>query len=309
MISRLALSELSTIEEPLSLALGVFDGLHLGHRAVLAKAKERAQESGGLSGLLTFDPHPIQVLVPNRQPLRLLSSIAHKAAILDNLRLDVLVVVEFDRAMANQTANQFLAQLQQARGLYSLAAGSDWRFGKMRQGDSALLKGFGLENQVAVDTVDAVLDNGDRISSTRIRQALHDGNLAAAEEMLGRPYSVISPVEQGRRLGRTLGFPTANLVPSFQQLPPNGVWVVEARLAGQDWIYGVANLGTRPTVSEEEALTLEVHLLDWEGDLYGQDLEVRFRSFLRGEEKFANLEDLQRQISHDVAGARAYFEA
>ena len=307
MLQRLAFSDLSSVSQPLSLALGVFDGLHLGHQAVMAKAVARAKASGGMAGVLTFEPHPIQVLAPERAPRRLLASLSHKIHLLEDLGLDLLVVVEFDRAFAAQEPEVFLEMLGKAPDLHSLAMGGDWRFGKARRGDSALLQSFGEEHGVLIDSVEAVMMSGERISSTRIRQALRDGNLSAAEEMLGRPYSVMGTVLEGKKLGRTIGFPTANIVPRSEQLPPDGVWVVEARWE-QDWYPAVANLGRRPTIGAAEDRILEVHLFDWEGDLYGRELEVRFRSLLREEKKFDGLEALKQQIGKDAEAARQFLK-
>lgn len=305
MIQRLAFSDLPSIPEPLSLALGVFDGLHLGHQAVMARAVERARAADGLAGVVTFEPHPIQVLAPARAPRRLLASLGHKERLLSDLGLDLLIVVEFTPDFAALSAEDFLLMLQGAPGLLSLAMGRDWCFGKKRSGNVELLEKFGSENGIVIDAVEAVMIAGERISSTRIRQALRDGNLVAAEEMLGRPYSVMGQVSEGRRLGRELGFPTANIVPQSEQLPPDGVWAVEARWA-VDWYPAVANLGRRPTVGADEDRILEVHLLSWQGDLYGKELEVRFRHFLRGEQKFAGLEALKDQIGCDVEAARSF---
>lgn len=303
MLQRLAFSDLASIESPLSLALGVFDGIHLGHQTVMGKALAHTKETGGLAGVLTFEPHPIQVLAPQQAPRRLLASLNHKERLLEELGMDLLVVVDFDQEFAEQEPERFLEMLAQAPQLSSLAMGADWRFGKARRGDAALLQRFGKEREVTIDAVEAVMMRGERISSTRIRQALRDGNLSAAEEMLGRPYSVMGEVREGRKLGRELGWPTANLIPQAEQLPPEGVWAVEAKWE-KDWYPAVANLGRRPTVGAEEERALEVHLLDWTGDLYGQELEVRFRQKLRAEKKFAGLEELKKQIGRDVVEAR-----
>lgn len=306
MIRRLAFSDLSEIDSPLSLALGVFDGLHLGHQAVMAKAVARAQASGGLAGVLTFEPHPIQVLAPERAPRRLLASLTHKIRLLEELGMDLIVVVDFDREFAEQKPEVFLQQLSQAPQLHALAMGTDWRFGKDRQGTVERLQEFGEQEDVLVDAVEAVMIAGERISSTRIRQALRDGNLAAVEEMLGRPYSVMGTVREGKKLGRELGFPTANVVPTVEQLPPNGVWAVEARWE-DEWRPAVANLGHRPTLGNHGDRLLEVHILDWAGDLYGKEVEFRFKDLLREERKFEGLDALTAQIKQDVARARKEF--
>lgn len=307
MIRRLSFSEISQLSEPLSLALGVFDGIHLGHQELISKAVASAQRLGGLSGVVTFEPHPIAVLAPERAPRRLLASLEHKERIFAEFGIDLLIVVSFDKEFAALEPEAFLAQLASAPQLEFLTMGVDWRFGKGRQGDVEMLQTFGREFGISVEPVAPVMISGERISSTRIRQALRDGNLTAAEEMLGRPYSVMGEVVTGKKLGRELGFPTANLTPDCEQLPPNGVWFVDCRWAAGDWKWtaGVANLGLRPTVAKAgEGRSLEVHLLDWQGDLYGQELEVRFRKMLRTEQKFDGLEALTAQITRDVATAR-----
>jgi len=223
--------------------------------------------------------------------------------ILDELGVDLLIVVPFDREFAELEPEAFLAQLGKAPRLSYLTMGSDWRFGKGRRGDISLLQDFGRSEEIRVEPVDAVMMAGERISSTRIRQALRDGSLIAANEMLGRAYSVMGEVLKGKQLGRKIGFPTANLIPDNEQLPSEGVWAVDCRWEGGDWHPAVANLGRRPTVESDLERVLEVHLLDWEGELYGQTLEVRFRRFLRSEKKFDDLEALKAQIALDVETA------
>lgn len=312
MIRRLSFSEISQLSAPLSLALGVFDGIHLGHQELVARVVESAQRVGGLSGVVTFEPHPISVLAPERAPRRLLASLEHKERIFAEYGIDLLIVVSFSREFAALEPEDFVSQLASAPNLRFLTMGVDWRFGKGRRGDIEMLQRFGEERGVSVEPVEAVMMSGERISSTRIRQALRDGNLTAAEEMLGRPYSVMGEVVTGRKLGRELGFPTANLLPDCEQLPPNGVWQIDCRWAAGDWqwVPGVANLGFRPTVAEAgEGRSLEVHVLDWQGDLYGQEMEVRFRKMLRAEQKFDGLEALTAQITRDVQVARELAEA
>jgi len=183
----------------------------------------------------------------------------------------------------------------------TVAVGEDWRFGKGRRGDVAMLSRLAPELGFGLAALPPVMMEGERISSTRIRQAIRDGNLEAAARMLGRPYTVAGRVIEGRRLGRELGFPTANLVEGDEQFPPDGVWAVRAA-AGDRAFDGVANLGVRPTV-DGVAHSLEVHLFDFEGDLYGKVLEVEFVRHLRGEQKFASLDALKEQIARDAAQA------
>jgi riboflavin kinase/FMN adenylyltransferase len=289
---------------PLCLALGVFDGVHTGHQAVVRAAVKEASDCGGVAGVLTFDPHPIRVLAPGKAPRRLLASLDHKAAILGELGIDLMGVVKFDEEFAQMDAGAFVAALVAGSGdLRLLAVGEDWRFGHGRRGDVAMLRQAGVGAGFAVVAVPPVMMDGERVSSTRIRQAIRDGNLAAAARMLGRPYAVAGVVVAGRKLGRQLGFPTANLTVTDEQLPPEGVWVVEVRGVGPASVRGVANLGCRPTVDAGGARTLEVHLLGYAGELYGQWIEVVFVRFLREERKFGTLEALQEQIARDAQAA------
>lgn len=301
-----SLEELQSISEPLHLALGVFDGVHLGHQAVIGKAVKAAKESGGIAGVLTFEPHPIRVLAPHKAPRRILASIQHKEELLSALGIEVLVVIPFTAEFAQQEASDFLSEMVSASlNLKTLAMGEDWKFGRKRYGDVALLRRFGSEHGVDVKSAESIRLNGEVVSSTRIRQAIRDGNLSAVAAMLGREYSVLGTVIKGRQLGRTLGFPTANLRVHNEQLPPDGVWVVEVTLTDGSRYRAAGNLGMRPTVEGENGQRLlEVHLLDYTGDLYGDDLEVRFLSFVRGEQKFDSLDELQVQILEDVAFCR-----
>jgi riboflavin kinase/FMN adenylyltransferase len=299
------IADLASSGRPLHLALGVFDGVHVGHQAVIRAAVAAAGTGDGLAGVVTFEPHPIRVLAPAKAPRRLLASLDHKAAILADAGVGLLCVLHFDAALAQLEAAEFLAGLPAGAGqLQTIAVGEDWRFGRGRRGDVAALRAWGEGLGVRVIAVPPVIMDGERVSSTRIRQALRDGNLTAAAKMLGRPYAVVGTVLKGRKLGRTLGFPTANLAVGDEQLPPDGVWVVAVN-TGKQQVRGVANLGRRPTVDGGER-TLEVHLLDFAGDLYGQTIEVRFERFLREERRFASLEQLTQQIADDVEQARSW---
>ncbi|MGB0992785.1 MAG: bifunctional riboflavin kinase/FAD synthetase [Akkermansiaceae bacterium] len=296
------LEDLVAINQPLHLALGVFDGVHIGHLAVIGEAVAAAREHGGVAGVLTFDPHPIRILAPQVAPSRILASLNHKKELLSAVGVEVMVVVPFTQEFAKVSAIDFLTQVKNyCPHLQTMAMGADWKFGNKRSGDVALLEKFGKENSVRVRAVNPVMLDGERVSSTRIRQAIRDGNLTAAAGMLGRDYTVLGTVISGRQLGRTLGFPTANLRAHNEQLPPDGVWAVEVTLADGKKFRGAGNLGVRPTVEGEEAKRmLEVHLLGFEGDLYGQDVEVKFLHYVRGERKFDSLDALKRQIAEDV---------
>lgn len=294
------IAELKELAAPVHLALGVFDGVHLGHQAVIGQASAARRRDGGTCGVLTFDPYPMRVLFPEKAPRRLLASLDHKAEILEAQDVDFLLALPFDRERAAEEAEDFVRELA-AAGVKTLAVGDDWRFGKGRKGDVALLSRLAGELGFRLEALPPVMMDGERISSTRIRQAIRDGNLDAAARMLGRRYTVEGPVVEGRKLGRQLGFPTANVRIGEEQFPPDGVWAVRAR-EGVRRFDGVANLGMRPTVEGEDR-TLEVHLFDHDGDLYDRVLEVEFVKCLRGERRFESLEALKEQIARDAAEA------
>lgn len=301
MLRLTSFDELALTDGPLHLALGVFDGVHLGHRAVIARVVEAAKREGGRAGVVTFDPHPIRVLAPDKAPRALLATLDHKARLLAELGVEILLAIPFDAAFAQVEAEGFLDQLCRA-SVKTVAVGDDWRFGRARRGDVAMLRRFSESHGFTLQAVPPVMADGERISSTRIRQAICDGSVIAAAEMLGQPYSLEGPVVEGRKLARQLGFPTANVATGEVQLPPDGVWQVTASSDGVDF-HGVANLGMRPTV-DGTTRALEVHLFDFTGDLYGRILEVTFVSYLRGERKFESVEALRQQIESDVLTAR-----
>lgn len=295
------LEELAAQDGPLHLALGVFDGVHVGHRAVIARAVEAARMDGGKSFVVTFSPHPIRVIAPEKAPAALLATLDEKAAVVKALGVDGLLVIHFDMDFASMAAEDFIGKLC-AGNVRTIAVGVDWRFGSNRSGDVAMLRTMGAELGFRLEAVSPVMWDGERISSTRIRQAIRDGNFNAAEEMLGRPYEVSGTVIEGRKLGREIGFPTANLRLGERQLPADGVWAVKVDGA----LAAVANLGMRPTVGGTERL-LEVHLFDFSENLYGKELRIHFVKFLRPERKFASVEELCEQIAKDADEARGVF--
>ena len=305
MLIRNRLEDLPALGVPLHLALGVFDGVHVGHQAVIARAVEAAARDGGLAGLLTFDPHPIRVIAPNKAPTALLETLDHKARAVATLGVQLFIPLHFDLEFAKMEAADFIGKLT-AAPIRTIAVGEDWRFGHNRSGDVSFLEKQAALHGFKLEAVPPVMHDGERISSTRIRQAIRDGNFEAAEQMLGRPYSVAGTVVTGKKLGRTLGFPTANLATGEAQLPPDGVWAVQALLPDGRKLDGVANLGMRPTV-EGSTRALEVHLFDFSGDLYGKELDVRFLKYLRGEFKFPSLDALRIQIQRDTDEARNFF--
>ena len=301
-----SLEEFASIQKPIHLALGVFDGVHIGHQKVIQTAVDAAEQSGGVAGVLTFSPNPIQVLAPQKTPKRILASLSHKARLLENLGCEVMMVQEFSLEFAACRAKDFIRQIVDACGdLRSISVGEDWQFGKGREGNVTSLKEWGKEFGFEVFAAEPVMCGGERISSTRIRQAIRDGNLEAIREMLGRPYMVLGDVLRGRQLARNLGFPTANVKAHNEQLPPDGVWAVKVLVDGE-WKRGVGNLGKRPTVENDASAQrlLEVHLFDFDQDLYGTELAVPFFAYVRPEKKFDGIDQLSEQIAKDVAFAK-----
>ncbi len=284
--------------------VGNFDGVHRGHQALLAAAVEGARATGGVSVVLTFDPHPSRVLSPDRAPEALMTA-DQKEELLARLGVDRLALLPFTAELSRRPPEEFArAVLQGALGARRVVVGSNFRFGQGRAGDIALLRRLGDELTFEVMAVEPVWHEGAPISSTRIREALARGAVAAARELLGRPFFVDGEVVRGDGRGRTLGIPTANLALRNETLPRPGVYAATGRLlpAGGPRA-AVVNLGRRPTFGGGET-TLEVHLLDFAGDLYGALLRVAFRERLRDERRFDGPEALVKQIRDDIEAAR-----
>jgi len=300
-----SISDLASVPGPVFLAIGVFDGVHLGHRAVIERALADARGGGGSTVAVTFDPHPVRVLRPEKAP-HLLTSTPHKLRLIRDLGVQHILVIPFDREFAATPPAEFIGQLAAAaRPLREICVGHQWSFGRNRTGNLELLDRLGHELGFDEIGVPAVEIDGRIVSSTVIRQAVESGDFATAARLLGREYTILGTVVEGLHLGRTLGFPTANLAAHNEQFPPNGVYVVEARRNGDAPLRGVANIGVRPTLAQASGeRVLEVHLFDFDGDLYGSDLEIIFRNFLRPEQKFPSLEALRAQIVCDVEQAR-----
>lgn len=289
-------------------ALGNFDGVHRGHRAVIGTAQRIAAEIGAPSAVLTFEPHPRSVFRPDDPPFRL-TPFRIKARLLEALGLDMLFVQHFDAAFSSLTAQQFVEQvLVRDLGARHVVAGYDFVFGHKRGGDIAYLREMGARHGFGVTEVVPVQDDAGAVfSSTRVRQALAEGRPDEAAAILGHPFEIEGRVEHGDKRGRTIGFPTANVELGEYQRPKFGVYAV---LAGIDqggetvWHKGVANLGRRPTVGGLVE-RLEVHLFDFGGDLYGRHLRVQLHRFLRPEMKFDSFDQLKSQIAADAERARA----
>lgn len=302
-----SITDLAGIPGPLYLAIGVFDGVHLGHQAVLGRALADARAAQGTAVAVTFDPHPLRILRPDAAP-RLLTSTAHKLKLIRTLGIAHQLVIPFDRDFAGTPPEEFIRALAAAsRPLSEICVGHEWSFGKARAGNLALLERMGHELGFDEVGVPAVTIDGEIVSSTLVRRAVESGQLDRAARLLGREFTILGTVVRGAQMGRKLGFPTANLAAHNEQFPPNGVYAVTT-LRGRERHNGVANIGVRPTLTNSSGeRLLEVHFFDFTGELYGEDVEVSFTRFLRPERKFSGLDALQAQIAADVNTARAIF--
>ncbi|MDB4673260.1 bifunctional riboflavin kinase/FAD synthetase [Verrucomicrobiales bacterium] len=298
------ISNLAEINGPVHLAIGVFDGVHLGHQKVIARALDGANRDRGNAVVITFDPHPGEVLRPGGAPARL-TPLPIQESVLERLGVDFLLAVPFTPKFSEVGAADFVHQLAAAcNPLRRICIGYDWRFGKGREGDVHLLADLGREYGFEVTALPAVEAGDIEVRSTRIREAISEGNLELANTLLGRFHILSGTVVEGKHLGRSIGFPTANLELSTPVVPPFGVYAVDVRCGDREFI-GVANYGRRPTVEDGEPQAIfEVHIIgDEPGDLYGKTLEVGLRRFLRSEKKFSSLEELKAQIGADVSQA------
>lgn len=293
--------------------IGNFDGVHLGHRAILEQVKAEAARRGLPSVVMVFEPQPREYFQGDAAPARLMR-FREKLVALREAGIDYLVCLQFNRRLRELTAEQFVRQvLVEGLHLRHLVVGDDFRFGCDRAGDFQLLQRQGLLMQTepgqhgfSVEHTRTVEVDGERVSSTRIRQVLAAGKLVEAERLLGHPYSMSGRVIHGEQLGRKLGVPTANLALGRRRSPLAGVFAVEVMIGDQPARPAVANLGTRPTVNGVRSL-LEVHLLDFDEVIYGRHLRVTFRTRLRDEKRFESLDALKAQLADDIAVARAYF--
>ena len=298
-----SIPELSQLPGPLFLAIGVFDGVHLGHQAVISTSAEHARAVNGTPVVVTFDPHPEKILRPEKAP-HLLTATLHKIALIRTLGVRHLLIISFHKNFAATEPEDFVQQLvQHSKPLREICVGHEWAFGRNRRGNLQLLKRLGAQFDFNVVGIPPVAVNGEIVSSTTIRRAVEAGDLGKPATMLGRDYTILGTVVHGDDLGKKIGFPTANLSAHSEQFPPNGVYFAEAKL--DDVVYpGVVNLGYRPTMSSGSSnRTLEVYLLNFDRDIYGKDLELRFIRYLRPEKKFENVDALVEQIERDVQQA------
>jgi riboflavin kinase/FMN adenylyltransferase len=293
---------------PTAIAIGNFDGVHLGHGALLRRLCDLARQSSLPPTVLTFEPHPREFFSPASAPARL-TTLREKLELLAEAGIEQAMVCRFNAAFAALSAEQFIERVL-VRGLrvQHLIIGDDFRFGKGRTGDFALLQQAGAAHGFAVEAMGSVTVDGARVSSSGVRAALAAGSMEQAATLLGRPYIIDGKVVHGDKVGRQLGFATANIRIRHDPLPMTGVFAVE--VSGLDDgkpLPGVANLGIRPTVGGTRPL-LEVHLFDFDRDIYGRHISVRFVHKLRNEQRFSNFDALKAQIAADAAAARAFFK-
>ena len=295
------------IQRPTVLTLGVFDGLHLGHQLIMRTVVERARAVGAVPTVITFDPHPRAVLHPESAP-PLLQTFDQKIEAFGVLGIEQTIVVRFTKEFASIQAGQFLREVVKDRlHAKEVYLGKGFAFGHNREGNIELLRKLGDELGFVAGEVPEVSLRGKRVSSSKIRELLSRGQVNLARRMLGRPYGVEGLVERGAERGHKLGFPTANLHPQNRVIPKNGVYVTGTLIDGQ-WRRSVTNVGLRPTFGEATEPSVETYVMNWDGDLYGDVVRVRFLYRLRDERKFASIEELKAQIARDVNRAKSYFD-
>ncbi len=300
-------AELSGPRRNVCVAIGMFDGVHLGHQQVLRQTITDAEQDEAQSVAITFDRHPNSIVAPDRVP-PLIYSLPQKLRAIDSVGVDATLLLQFGKVFSRQTGEEFVRSLaRDFAGIQSVCVGSDFTFGYNRSGNVPLLRRLGEELGFVVHGLAALSLDGKAVSSTRIREAIRSGELDAASQMLGRAYALAGGVVRGDQLGQELGFPTANLDVTGLIVPPSGVYAVHVHLEGRSY-RGVLNIGYRPTLrNPAPQLRVEAHLLDFQGDLYTQELEMTFVRKLREEIRFPSLDALRSQIERDVIQARGVF--
>ncbi len=299
-------TENADIARPTVLTLGVFDGLHLGHQLIMKTLVDRARAIGAVPTVITFEPHPRAVLHPESAP-PLLQTFDQKIEALGVLGIEQTIIIHFDKTFSQIRAEDFLRDVVvnrlHAKEVY---LGRGFFFGHKREGNIELLRKVSSSLGFFADEVPEVRLRGKRIGSTRIRELLLNGRVNLARRLLGRPYGVEGPVVRGAERGVQLGFPTANIQPRNRVIPLGGVYVTATLIEGV-WRRSVTNIGTRPTFDDGRGSSVETHVIDWSGDLYGDVVRVRFLHRLRDEKKFASIDELRSQISGDADRARKFF--
>lgn len=298
--------------QPVALTIGNFDGVHLGHRALLSRLLDAAKARGLPSAVVIFEPHPREFFTPEQAPARL-TSLREKLELLAEAGVDRVHICRFNSQFAQMSASSFIDALHQKLAVKYVLIGDDFRFGSGRSGDFALMEKIAIQQGFTVEAMHSVLFDGLRVSSTAVRAALAAGHMRAASRYLGRPYSISGRVVHGDKLGREIGFPTANVQMKHNRPPLSGIFVVRVTSSQQGGdhippLHGAASLGVRPTVHANGRAVLEVHLLDFAQEIYGQHLCVEFLHKLRNEEKYPDIKSLTQQIALDVEHTRKWFK-
>ena len=293
--------------QPVALTIGNFDGVHLGHQALLNELRAAAQTRGLQTAVVIFEPHPREFFTPQQAPTRL-TNLREKLELFASLGIGRVHVCRFNARFAQMSAAEFIHALHEKMSARFVLIGDDFRFGSGRAGDFALMEKIGMQHGFAVQAVHSVLHNGVRISSTAVRAALAEGNMRMAQSYLGRPYSISGRVEHGNGLGKRLGFPTANIQLKHNRPPLSGIFVVRVQGDGLPPMQGVASLGVRPTVHQDGKPVLEVHVFDFSSQIYNKHMRLDFLHKLRDEEKYPDVETLTRQIALDVEHAKQWFK-
>ena len=305
MVTALAREELRRVApgRPAALTVGIFDGVHRGHQALMQRLREDARRAGLAAGAVTLHPHPRQVIDPSVR-IQYLTSLEERLDLLRGLGLDFVAPVTFTSELALTDARDFVRLLHEELHLATLVIGPDFALGRGRGGDPAALQALGRELGFTVDVIDLLRDDAHKISSSDLRRALADGDIAHVNALLGRRFALHGPVVRGFERGRSIGVPTANIaVGADRALPATGVYATLARVEGA-LRPSVTNIGVRPTFADSSALSVECHILDYDGDLYDQDLRIELATRLRGEMKFSGVEALVAQMRCDMEAAR-----
>lgn len=299
-------TENANILKPTVLTLGVFDGLHIGHERIMRTVVERAKSVDAVPTAITFDPHPRAVLHPESAP-PLLQTLDQRLANFEHLGIEQAIVIPFTNEFASEKAEDFLNDIIRDRlHAKEVYLGKGFAFGKNRGGNIELLRKLSTELNFVADEVEEVQHRGTRVSSSAIRELLADGRVNLARRMLGRPYGVEGVIIRGLRRGHTIGFPTANLKPHNRVIPRYGVYATATLIDGT-WRKSITNIGVRPTFEKDNEPSIESYIFDFDGDLYGDVLRVRFLHRIRDERKFNGIDELKVQIECDTARARNYF--
>lgn len=281
-------------------AIGIFDGVHLGHQKIFKRLIKEAARSKTKSAVITFHPHPREVLNPATK-VPLLTSLKHRLKLISNFGIDFSIVIRFTKSLSRMRADDFIKKVIVSKfAVGTLIVGKNFLFGSDRKGSFSTLEGMSRPYGFRVIGVTPVKMKGTYISSTRIRKAIEKGDLKNASVMLGRPVTILGTVIRGRSLGRLLGFPTANISPHHEAIPPSGVYAANVRLHKR--LYrGILNIGTRPTFSTDREPTIELHIFNFRKNIYGEDVEIIFRKKIRNEKRFSSVEGLRRQVMKDIS--------